>query len=229
MLTLKEDKHSGDVILTGVDRTHNTYTDFRCYSLASTAAGAEAASASGAAGAGTAGTIVGPSSERAAASASGAAAARSLVELLVEELYKPGKELRPVFEALGVQHEALMTEKEVGEVGVAYVKAAKLDDGVADQRNILLDVTLCDALFKVCSGELGALEKRVGVDGGECCGEMHLTIVGRSCLMSRCVTRCSRSAVSDDGRKRVGVGGGGLTKEVVLLARRILLYACHAA
>ncbi len=43
-----------------------------------------------------------------------------------------------------------MTEKEVGEVGVAYVKAAKLDEGVADQRNICLDVTLCDALFKVC-------------------------------------------------------------------------------
>jgi hypothetical protein len=30
LLTLKEDKHSGDQVVTSVDRTHQLYTEFRC-------------------------------------------------------------------------------------------------------------------------------------------------------------------------------------------------------
>ena len=39
--------------------------------------------------------------------------------------------------------------QEVYEVALAYVKEAKLEEGVADKTMILLDAILCDALFKV--------------------------------------------------------------------------------
>jgi translation initiation factor 2D len=38
-----------------------------------------------------------------------AAAAAEGTQVLVEEMWKPGKELRPVFEALGLAHDALYT------------------------------------------------------------------------------------------------------------------------
>lgn len=63
-----------------------------------TAAGAE--SAAGAAGSTS-------TSNAAAGAASNTSASSS--QLLVEELWKPGKELRPVFEAVAAPHDALYT------------------------------------------------------------------------------------------------------------------------
>ncbi|GFR52463.1 hypothetical protein Agub_g14965, partial [Astrephomene gubernaculifera] len=104
LLTLKEDKHSGDVIVTSVNRRAPLYTEFRPYKAAATAAGAEAASSSPAAAtpAAAAVTSSGPS---AAAASSGGPTGRSsgpCEPLHIEEVFKPGKELRPLFEELGL-------------------------------------------------------------------------------------------------------------------------------
>ncbi|EFJ51539.1 hypothetical protein VOLCADRAFT_56991 [Volvox carteri f. nagariensis] len=132
LLTVKEDKHSGDMIVTSVNRNSPIYTD---YSTAEAGLGT-AASAAGAA--------AGPSSSA------------SSLELLIEEVYKPGKELRPVFEEAGLNPEALYTAAEAAEAAFAFVKVAGLEQGAPDNRTIVLNATLCDALFKglIKKGEL---------------------------------------------------------------------------
>jgi len=142
LLTLKEDKHSGDTIITGINRKHELLENFRPLRVADTAAGAEAAASSAASTASGAGGAPGASS-----SGTGGPGGVS-GELVVEEMWKAGRELRPVFEALGLQHDALYTEKELGEVGFAYVKHANLENSAPDAKTIVLDVILCDALFK---------------------------------------------------------------------------------
>eukprot|EP00798_Chlamydomonas_sp_ICE-L_P017426 gene17427-23728_t len=108
LLSIKEERHSGDVMLTGINRSHEMYTEYRPYALNKSAGAAESAAASS-----TAASSSNPCS----------------TELYIEELYKPGKELKPVFEALNIPHDVLMMDKDIGEVGFAYVKAANLADG----------------------------------------------------------------------------------------------------
>lgn len=38
--------------------------------------------------------------------------------------------------------------QEVADVAFAYVKSARLEEGAPDERTLVLDATLCDALFK---------------------------------------------------------------------------------
>jgi translation initiation factor 2D len=88
LLTLKEDKHSGDQVITAINRSHELYTNYRPYRTAFSAAGAEAAAAAGG-GAGNAGAGAAGQSGRDQGAGGGG-------ELLIEELYKAGKELKPV-------------------------------------------------------------------------------------------------------------------------------------
>lgn len=145
LLHLKEDKHSGDTIVTGINRTHKDYTSFRPYALVKTAglgSGSEAAASS--------------SSAAAHTPVSGTASSTEPAELVIDELYKPGKEMKAVFEALGLKMDALYSGKEAGEVALTYVKEAKLEDNAPDDKTIVLDAALCDALYKgvVKKGEI---------------------------------------------------------------------------
>ncbi|PNW83028.1 hypothetical protein CHLRE_06g303650v5 [Chlamydomonas reinhardtii] len=149
LLTCKEDKHSGDVIVTAVNRKCPLLLDFRPYKASSTAAAESAGPTAGA-------------PETAAATSGGAGASSSAAggndgsgcqaQLLIEEVYKPGRELRPIFEELKLNPEALYTGSEAAEVALAYVKAAGLDDParaqLPDNRTLQLNPLLCDALFK---------------------------------------------------------------------------------
>ncbi|GLC72504.1 hypothetical protein PLESTF_001258200 [Pleodorina starrii] len=146
LLTVKEDKHSGDMIVTSVNRTATIYTEYRPYKASATAA----AEASPSAGAGGNSALAGGAAPSSLPAAGTGAAGPSVAsdELRIEEVYKPGKELRPVFEELGLNSEALYSAAEAAEVAFGYVKAASLEQGAPDNRTIVLNPTLCDALFK---------------------------------------------------------------------------------
>ena len=104
-------------------------------------------------------------------------------EIVVEELWKCGRELREVLEALNLSSEILLTEKEAGEVVFAYVKEAELEDP-GDRQTIILDALLCDALFK------GLVKK------GEPFPSKLPKALLRESFMKRCVaqTRISRGS-----------------------------------
>ena len=104
--SIQEDKHSGEVTITSVNRTHQLLADFRPMPVRMTAAGASSGSKTeGSRAQGGSGAVI-PS---AAASSSSAA----VPELFVEELWRGGKELRGVMEAVGVPDNAMFTDKEV--------------------------------------------------------------------------------------------------------------------
>jgi translation initiation factor 2D len=49
---------------------------------------------------------------------------------------------------VGASPDSLYSAPEAFEVAQAYVKAAKLEEGAPDPRTLVLDVALCDGLFK---------------------------------------------------------------------------------
>jgi translation initiation factor 2D len=57
---------------------------------------------------------------------------------------------------VGASLDALYSAPEAFEVAQAYVREARLEEGAPDNRTLVLDVVLCDALFKgvVKKGEL---------------------------------------------------------------------------
>jgi translation initiation factor 2D len=83
---VKEDKFSGDSVVTGVDRKHAKYQAFVPHKT-------RAAPGAGAGGQTGAGAGAGPASG----------------ELLIEEVFKVGKELRPVFLEVQADPDALYT------------------------------------------------------------------------------------------------------------------------
>uniref|UniRef100_A0A7S3QT49 SUI1 domain-containing protein n=1 Tax=Dunaliella tertiolecta TaxID=3047 RepID=A0A7S3QT49_DUNTE len=134
LLQLKEDKYSGDQVITGVNRGHELLREFRPYKASSMASRAEAAASPSPAGtAGTAGSD----------------------ELVVEEVFRPGRELKGVLDALSIPLDHLFTAVEAGDAAFAYVQKEQLTCP-SDPGSIQLDVTLCDALFKgiIKKGEL---------------------------------------------------------------------------
>lgn len=176
------------MLVTAIKRDHALLADFRPLPNYATAGGAAAGATAGPNGSDSSGA--GPGAA-AAAGASGAAAGGG--ELVIQELWRAGKELRGVLDALGIRSDAMFSEKEVGamigcmalcsesrsvkhaphllctrlqpsaflalpityciaqagEIAFQYVKHAQLDVNTPDPRTILLDATLCDALFKV--------------------------------------------------------------------------------
>ncbi len=83
-------------VFASVVRSFRPYKASTTAAAETSAAGTVAAACDGAA-AGAAGAAAGPSAGSAAASSS------SAVELQIEEVYKPGRELRPLFEELGLK------------------------------------------------------------------------------------------------------------------------------
>ncbi|KAI8463967.1 MAG: hypothetical protein J3K34DRAFT_129977 [Monoraphidium minutum] len=142
LLSGKEDK-AGDFIISGVNRSHHLYDEFRPYRPQPPGGGASSGDGAegGGGGAGGGGGEAGGGGEG---------------ELLIAEVFKPTRELKAIFEAVGASPDALYSGPEASEVALAYVKAAKLEEGAPDGRSLLLDAALCDGLFKglVKKGEL---------------------------------------------------------------------------
>ncbi|KAF8056147.1 Eif2d [Scenedesmus sp. PABB004] len=129
LLSTKEDKHSGDTIVTAVHRGHALLQEHRPYKTA----GASASAAPGGAGA-------------AGGAAAGGEAA--LPPLEVEEVYKPSREVKPIFEAVGADPDGYYSAAAAGCVPFDYAAVAGLDAMAPDPTIIMLDPVLCDALFK---------------------------------------------------------------------------------
>ncbi|KAL6756369.1 putative Ligatin [Haematococcus lacustris] len=94
---------------------------------------------------------------------------------LLKELWRPGRELKPVLEAVGLAPDGLYTALQIREAGFAYVKAAGLGDKSCDPQSLQLDVLLCDALFH------GLIKK----------GELYPTHLAKADLAAAMTRRCS--------------------------------------
>lgn len=86
LLKTREDKHSGDIILTAVNREHELYSEFRPYKLdsSSSSPAATAATATGAGGGGAS----------AAAGAGGGEGGGPAAPLVIEEVFRPSREVK---------------------------------------------------------------------------------------------------------------------------------------
>lgn len=70
----------------------------------------------------------------------------------VLELYKPSTHVNPIFAAVGADTRKLYTASEASQIVFGYIEQEKLVKE-ADKSIVVLDATLCDALFK------GAIKK----------------------------------------------------------------------
>eukprot|EP00878_Enallax_costatus_P022121 GHUV01023459.1.p1 GENE.GHUV01023459.1~~GHUV01023459.1.p1 ORF type:complete len:549 (+),score=212.06 GHUV01023459.1:91-1737(+) len=168
LIKTREDKHSGDVILTGVNRDPQLYSEFKPYKMSSSSA-----------------PLAGTSSSTPASAAEGSGDRRgTMTPLVVEEVFKPSREVRPIFEAVGADPEGHYTAAAAGEVAFEYAKLARLDATAPDHKTLMLDAVLCDALYK------GLLKK----------GELYPTHIAKSDLREAFLrrlqpqTRISRGA-----------------------------------
>lgn len=149
LISTREDKHSGDTILTAVNRSHALLADFRPYKSAVNSSSSSSA-ANGSSGAAEPASSAGGGGSAAAGDGSG------LAPLVVEEVFKPSKDVKAVFEAVGASPEGYYSAAAAAEVAFEYVKQAQLDVMAPDNRTLVLDALLCDALFKgtIKKGEL---------------------------------------------------------------------------
>lgn len=88
LISLKEDKFLNEMVITRIDRSNIMYSGFRPYKPSDTSEGTTGADSS----------------------------APSSVGLVVEELYRAGKDLYPVMDALGVDHGNLYYAKDAGKL-----------------------------------------------------------------------------------------------------------------
>ncbi|KAJ9523141.1 hypothetical protein QJQ45_023868 [Haematococcus lacustris] len=189
LLALKEDKKTGDQVVTAINRQHPLYDQYKPYRSSLSAAAAAATNAGGG-GEGGGGEGVGGEA--------GAPGGSSQV-LVVEELWKPGRELKPVLEAVGLGPDGLYTAAQIREAGFAYVKAAGLGDKSCDPQSLQLDVLLCDALFH------GLVKK----------GELYPTHLAKADLAAAMTRRCSAQASQPaEGEEGEGEEGEGEEGEV---------------
>jgi translation initiation factor 2D len=82
LISTREDKHSGDTILTAVNRSHALLSDFRPYKTAASSSSSTANGSSSATGQGS------------SIAASGGEGASSIAPLVVEEVFKPSKDVK---------------------------------------------------------------------------------------------------------------------------------------
>lgn len=120
LLKTKEDKHSNEVVLVSINRSHQLYTSYV------------------------------PTSGGAVGSANGIAVheQESSGALVVEEMLKPTRETKAIFEQLGLSPDRLYLPADAAEVPFQYARLAELQGSSNDAAEILLDARLCDALYK---------------------------------------------------------------------------------
>ncbi|KAJ9522745.1 hypothetical protein QJQ45_019848 [Haematococcus lacustris] len=168
LLALKEDKKTGDQVITAINRQHPLYEQYKPYRSSLSAAAAAAINAGGG-GEGGGGEGLG---------VEGGTPGGCSQALVVEELWRPGRELKPVLEAVGLGPDGLYTAAQIREAGFAYVKAAGLGEKSCDPQSLQLDVLLCDALFH------GLIKK----------GELYPTHLAKADLAAAMTRRCSAQA-----------------------------------
>jgi translation initiation factor 2D len=184
LLSVKEDRASGDVIVTRVDRAHALLRAFVPHATEGGGGADGGADAGAAAAAGAANHNNHPSSAAAAAAAAGLLlGGGGGGALSVEEVFVPGREMRPIFEAEGLDPSAGHPAAEVARCVQSYAsRLADADGG----RAVVLDATLCDALLK------GVLKK----------GELFPETLPKDALAPAALARCAQHT-------RVSRGGGG--------------------
>lgn len=75
-----------------------------------------------------------------------------MADLALEELYKSPAATSPIFKAVDIDPAGLFTAQEAALAVITYAKRHGLEQGASSPAHLLLDTTLCDALFKVfCS------------------------------------------------------------------------------
>ncbi|XP_073305743.1 uncharacterized protein [Primulina huaijiensis] len=126
LISVKEDKHKKEVMLVSINRNHLDYTSFKPEKK---------------------------KMEKNDQSTKSVASEVQLHKLLeVAELYKPSVHVNPIFSAVGADMGKLYSASEASQIVFAYVENEKLVKE-ADKSMVILDATLCDALFK------GAIKK----------------------------------------------------------------------
>ncbi|KAI3464254.1 hypothetical protein Pfo_020917 [Paulownia fortunei] len=161
LISVKEDKHKKEATLFSVNRNHLDYTSFKPEKK---------------------------KVERNEQSAKNIANEGQSHKLLdVVELYKPSAHVNPIFAAIGADTGKLYNASEASQIVFGYIEKEKLVKQ-ADKSIVVLDATLCDALFK------GAIKK-----GSMYPTEIHKKDIGQSFInrmqAHHIVTRGSESVV----------------------------------
>lgn len=125
LLTVRDDKATGDVVLTSVNRSHPLLRGHTKWTLDDSAG-------------------VPP----APPSAPGSNGGRGSQVLTIEEQFRPRAELAAVFEAAGADPRGTYSARQTEEVAVRYAVTANLAAGASSPSHILLDTLLCDALYR---------------------------------------------------------------------------------
>lgn len=141
-ISVKEDKHKKEFTVFSVNRNHPDYTSFKPEKK---------------------------KVEKNEQSGKNIGNEGQLHKLLdVVELYKPSTHVNPIFAAIGTDTGKLYTASEAYQIVFGYIEKEKLVKQ-ADKSMVVLDATLCDALFK------GAIKK-----GSMYPTEIHKKDVGQS-------------------------------------------------
>ncbi|KAK1617564.1 hypothetical protein QYE76_023081 [Lolium multiflorum] len=120
LITAKEDKHKKEVVLTGINRKHPDYMAFKPEKR-----------------------VQEPVEQHDNAVAEGSGSN----QLEVDETYKPSSHVNPIFLAVGADTGKYYSASEASDVVFRYVEKENLVKP-ADKAKVILDVTLCDALYK---------------------------------------------------------------------------------
>ncbi|KAA8528051.1 hypothetical protein F0562_035080 [Nyssa sinensis] len=126
LISVKEDKHKKEVILFAVNRNHPDYTTFK------------------------------PEKRKVEKNEQTtdhvAGEVRSHIILGVAEIYKPSVQVNPIFNSVGADKGKLYSASEATDIVFSYIEKENLVKPT-DKSFVVLDATLCDALFK------GAIKK----------------------------------------------------------------------
>lgn len=126
LISVKEDKHKKEVTLSSVNRNHLDYTSFKPEKKKV------------------------DKNEQSAKSIAGEGQLQKSLDIV--ELYKPSTHVNPIFAAVGADTGKLYAASEASQIVYEYVEKENLVKP-ANKSIVVLDATLCDALFK------GAIKK----------------------------------------------------------------------
>ncbi|KAF3440959.1 hypothetical protein FNV43_RR19245 [Rhamnella rubrinervis] len=170
LIKVKEDKHKKEAVLFSVDRSHPDYSSFRPEKRQ-------------------------VQSETTSHHDTNESRSRKVLE--VAEIYKPSIHVNPIFAGVGADTGKLYTASEATDIVFKYVEKENLVKPT-DKSFVVLDATLCDALFK------GAIKK-----GSTYPTEIHKKDIGLTFInrmqAHHVVTRGGESVVRKGGLKAIQI------------------------
>lgn len=122
LISVKEDKHKKEVILSSVNRNHPDYTSFKPEKM-----------------------VV--EKKEQAPSQSGGSEGNSSRKLDLEEIYKSSNHVNPIFASVGADKGKLYSASEATEIVFSYIEKENLVKPT-NKAIVVLDAILCDALFR---------------------------------------------------------------------------------